>query len=404
VALNQLKRIGLGDFAVNVPGVLFQALMSDSQTRILQNPQVRAVENQKASLKIGDRIPYATGSFQPGVGTVGLNPLVSTQFNFLDTGVNVDITPKVHGRDEVSMHVEVDLSAKSGEVELGGLRQPSVSRRTVVHDIRIREGEISVLGGLLGTQENRTRAGVPGLMEIPGLGRLFGTEKLERNRGELLVVLIPHIVRAPDYSETNLRGVSAGNDQNVKLNFAPRRGPEPAGDAASDSAPAQPPAAAPAAAAEPAPAPPAEATPTPAPAPAPQLTFTPGTVQLEADTPVTVTLQLNNVRDLFSAPMKVVFDPKMLRLESVHPGTLMGADGQQPNFTENIANEIGEATITLNRLPGAAGVTGSGSLLQLTFQALAPGTTTVSVADAALKNTQLQPITVGTPSLSVQVQ
>ena len=70
--------------------------MSDSDTKLIQNPQIRALDGQKASLKIGDRVPVATGSFQPGIGGVGINPLVNTQFQYLDVGVNIDITPRVH--------------------------------------------------------------------------------------------------------------------------------------------------------------------------------------------------------------------------------------------------------------------------------------------------------------------
>jgi general secretion pathway protein D len=401
VALNQIKSLGSGDFSVAVPGGLLQALMTDTNTRVLQQPQVRAVEMQKASLKIGDRIPYATGSFQPGVGSVGLNPLVSTQFNFLDTGVNVDITPKMHGKDEVSLHIEVDVSSKSGEVNLGGLRQPIVSRRTVIHDIRIRDGEINMLGGLLGTQETIARTGVPLLMDIPILGRLFSTETLDRARGELMIVLIPHIVRAPDYSETNLRAVSAGNDQNVKLSIAPRPMP-PAGtgapatpEAPAVTEPAAPPAEAPK---EPAPEAPAQ------PAAGPSLSFNPASVQTELGSAITVPLQVENVQELFTAPLRLKFDPKVLRLTSITPGTLMTADGQKVNFSENTLNDTGEATITLNRIPGTGGVSGSGSLVTLIFQAVGKGTSTVSVVDAGLRNMQLAPITVPPPTLSVVVQ
>jgi general secretion pathway protein D len=408
IPLTELDQLGIGDFSIKAPGGLVKALLTDSTTRVLQQPQVRAVENFKGSLKIGDRIPYATGSFQPGIGTVGgLNPLVSTQFNFLDTGVNVDITPKVHGRNEVSLHVEVDVSTKSGEVDLGGLRQPVVSRRTIVHDVRMREGEVNVLGGLLGTQETTTKAGVPFLMDIPVLGRLFSTEKVDRARGELLIVLIPHVVRAPDYSETNLRGVSAGNDQNVKLNYAP----SPVKEAPSNpSAPSAQPPAAPAPTAPATPAAPAEASAKPpAPEPpqaqaSPRLTFAPTAVQAQLSAPFTVAVQVENVSDLFTAPMRLKFDPKVLRLNSVQPGALMTADGQKVNFTQNTMNDTGEAVITLNRIPGTGGVSGSGQLLVLTFQATGRGTTSVAIVDAALRNMQLQPVAVTPPVLNVVVQ
>ena len=80
-------------------------MMGDSNTKIIQNPQIRALDGQKATLKIGDRVPVATGSFQPGIGGVGINPLVNTQFQYLDVGVNIDITPRVHAGREVTLKI-----------------------------------------------------------------------------------------------------------------------------------------------------------------------------------------------------------------------------------------------------------------------------------------------------------
>ena len=96
INLNRLGNLNATDFTVTIPPATATALFSDSSTKLIQNPQIRAVDGQKASLKIGDRVPVATGSFQPGIGGVGINPLVNTQFQYLDVGVNIDITPKVH--------------------------------------------------------------------------------------------------------------------------------------------------------------------------------------------------------------------------------------------------------------------------------------------------------------------
>ena len=134
------------------------------------------------------------------------------------------------------------------------------------------------------------------------------------------------------------------------------------------------------------------------------MSFAPGTVQTPVNTRVTLTLQLDNVNGLFSAPMRLRFDPKILRLDSVQPGTLLTGDGQKVNFNANTMNDTGEAVITLNRLPGAGGVSGSGPVLQLTFQALASGTSTVSVADPQFKDMQLQPVGVTGPSVQVVVK
>jgi hypothetical protein len=115
-------------------------------------------------------------------------------------------------------------------------------------------------------------------------------------------------------------------------------------------------------------------------------------------------LQLENAADLFTAPMRLKFDPKLLRLTAVRQGGLMGADGQRVNFGENTLNDTGEAIITLNRVPGAGGISGSGALLSLTFQPIARGTTQVQVAEITLRNTKLETIPVTTPGLAVTIQ
>lgn len=398
ISLNKLGSLSTSDFFVTVPGFLFEAVMSDSTTRVLQQPQVRAVENQKASLRIGDKIPYATGSFGGGLGSsvgVGVSPLVSTQFSFAEVGVNVDMIPKIHGRDEVSMHIELEISNVSGHVDIGGVSQPIISQRKIAQDIRVHEGEVNLLGGLMQTQDSKLVAGLPWLANLPVLGVLFGSHHTEKNNGELVIALIPHIIRSQDYTDVNLRGIAAGTDQTVKLSYLPRPEPVP-------EAPATPPAATPA---TPAPTAPAPGTPPASPAAgATRLFFNPETVQTQLGGVGTVALQVENATDLAAAPMKLKFDPKILKLTAVRQGNLLGGDGQKVNFSENTLNDAGETTITLNRLPGTGGINGSGALLTLTFQAVGRGTSTVSLTDIGLKNSQMQPINTPVPSLTVAVQ
>jgi general secretion pathway protein D len=299
------------------------------------------------------------------------------------------------------MHVEVDISNVSGEVEQAGLTQPIISTRRVVHDIRLREGEVNLLGGLMSEQEINSISGIPGLIRIPILKYLFGGENRKRLKGELLIALIPHIVRAPDFDDINRRGISAGSDAVVKLTYAPRTQVTP--PAATPAPAAQPTAPVPVepkpAPVEPTPAAPAAATP----AAGTRLSFIPPAVQGAPGTPFTVTLQIENAVDLFTAPMRIKFDPKMLRLTNVRQGGLVGADGQRINFTENTLNEIGEAVIVLNRMPGSGGISGSGALVQLTFQPVARGETSIALTEITLRNTQLQPISVTLPTLTVNV-
>ena len=211
--------------------------MSDSSTKVMQSPQVRASDGQKVTLKIGEKYPYATGSFQPGVGTVGVSPLVSTQFQFVDTGVNVEMTPHVHGTDEVTLHISVDISSVANTINLGGLSQPVIAQKKNEADIRLKDGEVSLLGGLMQTQDTETETGIPGLVNIPILGKyLFGANSKDKQKEELMIALIPHILRSPDINAVDLRGISAGTDQTVKLSYGPRPDEEAASKAAPTSA------------------------------------------------------------------------------------------------------------------------------------------------------------------------
>jgi general secretion pathway protein D len=132
--------------------------------------------------------------------------------------------------------------------------------------------------------------------------------------------------------------------------------------------------------------------------------FTAATTQAKVNAPVGVQLMVEDVTDLFAAPLKIKYDPKVLRLTSIRPGSIMSGDGSKINFSENTQNDAGEATVVLNRTPGTGSVTGSGSLLNLTFQAVGKGNATVTVVDPELKNLQQQPITVQSPAVTIAVQ
>jgi general secretion pathway protein D len=399
ISLAQISKVSTNDFSLTLPGGFIQALMSDRTTRVLQSPQLRAADGQKATLKIGDRYPYATGSFQPGIGTVGISPLVSTQFQFAEVGVNADITPRIHGATEVSLHVELEISSVKDNIDVGGLKQPVIGQRRVIHDLRVREGEVSVLGGLMQGQDSKVVSGIPGLGDIPIIKRLFSNENIEKNTSELLVVLVPHIVRSPDISEVNLRGVAAGNDQSVKLSYAPRRPAQaPAQPPATPAV--KPPAAAPEAAKPPAPAEPKPAAPTGS----ITLAFNPPALEVKPNASFTVTLQVFGTSDLAAAPMRLRFDSKLLRLTALDRGDLLARDGQQPLLTRSIQGDAGEVAINLTRLPGSGGVTGSGSLMTFTFEAIAPGTATVTLTDLAFTNSQMQPIAAAAPKLMVAIK
>ena len=385
--------------------------MSDRTTRVLQSPQVRASEGQKVTLRIGDKIPYATGSFgYPGAGVgggvgggVGYG-VANTQFNFAEVGVNVDITPQVHGSDEVTLKVAVEISNVRDRVTIGGVEQPIIGQRKSETEIRLREGEVNIIGGLSQSQDTRSVSGIPGISTMPGLGKFLGSESIDKEKGELLIAMIPHIVRTPGYTPENLRGVAAGSDQTVRVSYAARE-PEtiPAGvdkmapqGAAPTVIPSTP--AGPVQPAPPAPVAPDQGT-------GPRLSFVPPALQAQVGAPVVVTLQAQDMADLFgAAPIRIKYDPKVLRLNDIASGDLLGRDGQTVTVAKDIRNDSGEATLTLSRLPGTAGVSGSGALATFSFVAVGKGSANLLVTEFGLRNSQNSPIVIAPPAVKIEVQ
>jgi general secretion pathway protein D len=166
---------------------------------------MRAMDSEKASLKIGDRVPIATGSFQSGLGGS-----VNTQFQYLDVGVNIDITPYVHADNEVTLKMSMEISSVTGVQNIGGFSQPTIGQRRIEHEARLSDGEVNLIGGILQDTDTNSMSGYPWLMKIPILKYLFGQETKERTTTEVVFAITPHIVRGRDVMDDNLRILDVG--------------------------------------------------------------------------------------------------------------------------------------------------------------------------------------------------
>lgn len=217
------------NFVTPIPSATFTFLGSDSNTKVLQNPQIRALDNEHATLKIGDRVPIATGSFTPGIGTGGISPLVNTQFQYLDVGVNIDITPHVHSDKEVTLKLVLEISTVTGSQNIGGINQPTIGQRRIEFDTRLEDGEINLVGGILEDTETTSMSGYPWLTRIPILKYLFGQENKDRRENEIVFAITPHIVRAEEITDENLRLIDIGTGNSVGLRYKERKPAKPNG-------------------------------------------------------------------------------------------------------------------------------------------------------------------------------
>jgi general secretion pathway protein D len=405
--LNTLGNLNATDFQVTIPSANLSAVMGDSDTKMLQNPQVRALDNQKATLKIGERVPVATGSFQPGIGGVGINPLVNTQFQYLDVGVNIDVTPHVHGDREVTLKISMEISSVVGQSSIGGISQPIIGQKKIEHEIRLRDGESSLIGGILDDSQTKSLAGIPGLAQIPILRYLFGQVTQDHSEDETVFVITPHVVRGAMVSELNQRQIDIGTASTIALRHMSR----PA------IAPVVAPAGAPGLQPQgmPAPATPAPMNPTPAtpPAAAPanpsgpgsaNFVFDPGQITATKGNTFVVNLMISGAQNVYSVPVQMSYDPAKLQLVNVSNGGFLSQDGQAVALVKREDESSGTLQVTASRPPGAGGVSGQGAVVTLTFQAKASGQTPLTITRGGARDPGQQAIAVNGAQASVTVQ
>jgi len=411
VLLSQLKNLGTSDFALTLPGATANAILTDDRTKILQDPELRVTDGQKATLKIGSKVPVATGSFQAGVG-VGVtgssgvvNPLVNTQFQYIDVGVNIEVTPRVHPDGDISLKGTVDISQIIGNSPIGGINQPVIGQKKTEIDVRLKEGEQNILAGLIERTATDNVNGIPGLGEVPLMRYLFSDNSHEVEEDETLIVMTPHILRLASLTAANLQSMAAGTDSNVRVyrgdegtsTAAPAAAPEPAPAARQNSGNVAPtPGVTPTAMAQTAPSQGASA--------AAQLHFEPATVVLKAGDTTTLGLAVSNVRDLYSIPLMIHFDPAVVRVEEVRDGGFLSGGSQQVAVVQRIDQQQGQVIVSATRQPNTPGVNGTGTVFGFVVRAIGPGTARLQILQVNAHDSQQQTIPMVSGEATIQVQ
>src|SRR5580704_2736030 len=400
LTLRNLTHLNGSAYSVTLPNFTANALLNDSMTKIIQNPEVRSVDGQPAKLRIGDRVPVATGSFQAGVGvgsTGGsgfVNPLVNTQFQYIDVGVNVDITPRVHPNHEVSMKVSVEVSSVTGQSNIGDIQQPIISQRKLDHEIRLKEGEANILGGLVAKTDTKSLNGWPGLAKVPLLRYLFSEDSKNYEDDEILIILTPRIVRMPEWTRANLRALYSGSESNIQVRRESDVRAPGQEVPQTPTNPANPPGAA-------TPAPGANAAQGGQSA---QMRFEPRSLTLKTGQTSTIGVVVDNVNDLFSIPFLVQYNPAVISVEEVQHGGFLQGGNQEIAIVTNINKEHGQAIISATRQPSTPGVSGTGTIMGIVVKAIAPGTSNLSIVQVNAKDSQQKAIPLVTSEATLQVQ
>ena len=443
--LNTISQgVNTADFYLGVPSAVVNFLENDSHTKILAKPQLRGQEGQALTLNLGSDVPVLATTFgQAAAG--GLATVPTSSYNYRPTGVNLAITARVTYEGEILLDLSVENSAVGAPIDVGGQNAPSFTSRKVHTFLRLREGEPNLLAGMIKQDSLTNRTGVLGLSRIPGLRNLFGRNEITDNDTDIVMLVTPHIARDHELTTKDLGAVYIGTQANVGLSgppqlIAPQPQPEPPPAAApgppatGQTSPAAagvpaPPVGAPAGVPPANPPVPIGVSPVPAPAgtspvpgavpsagqpavigpPAPvttppardilppaappagsvpsqtaaQIIITSPPTMTVASGPYTVPISINNASRLSVITLSVTYNPAVLRVRTVSDGTFMRQGGVTASFTPRPDANTGRVDIAISRVADQAGASGAGLLAALLFDAIAPGTTTLTIAGVA---------------------
>jgi general secretion pathway protein D len=296
------------------------------------------------------------------------------------------------------------VSSVTGQATIGGIQQPIISQRKIEHEIRLKDGEVSILGGLIQRVDTKTLNGWPWLAKVPVMRYLFSTDNVEHQENENLIVLIPRIVRMPDWTKANLRALYSGTETFPAVRkeldvAAPTANPAPQalpGGAAGLASAATPTGAVPVATGDAAAATPQVA--------GPRLHFEPSTLTLSPGQTTTVGIAVDNVSDLHSIPLMLQYNPAIIGVEEVRHGGFLSGGTQEIAIVQRVDKEHGQAIISATRQPNTPGVSGSGTLLGVVIKAMVPGTTTLSIVQINAKDSQQKSIPLVTGEAAIKVQ
>ena len=213
--VSDLDDLTTNNWTLTIPNFIYNFVKTSSQSQILARPQLRITEGEKARLLIGDRVPIPTTTFNTS-NTVGGNIVPLTTFQYTDVGIKIELEPRVHHNREITLKVTVEVSNISDVVMAsGGQEQPVIGTRTIESTIRLKDGETNFLAGLIRTEDLNSEAGIPGLSDVPLLGRLFSNNSANNGRTDVILTMTPHIIRTPSVTEEDLLPIWVGTESKI---------------------------------------------------------------------------------------------------------------------------------------------------------------------------------------------
>jgi general secretion pathway protein D len=307
----------------------------------------------------------------------------------------------VHSDGEITLKVSMDISAVDSFQNIGGISQPVIGQRKIENEVRLKDGEANLMGGMLENSQTRALSGIPGLGQIPILKYLFAQTNTQLSETETVFVLIPHIVRGQFLTELNERGIDVGTANSIAL----RRVSHSVSPAADGATPAASSPTSGGSSQQFTPQPPAQGLPPGVPTPGgASFGFDPPSISQRVGSTFAVNVVVSGVQNAYSVPLQVNYDPKTLQVVNVSNGSFLSQDGQLVTLVKRDDDATGTLQINATRPPGSTGVSGQGTVVTLTFRAKAPGQSNLAISKGGARDPGMQAIPVFGTVAQVTVQ
>ncbi len=415
IRFSQIPYISQADWFLTIPSFTYTLLKQTSDARLVAKPQLRITEGEKASLFIGEEIPIRVTTITPAQTIGVVTPIHSYQYRRV--GIQIDLTPRVHHNNEITLALTVKIESILAEMLEG---QPTFTSRTIESTIRLKDGETNLLAGLIRNEERKSLSGIPGLSDIPVLGKIFSKELTQNIETDIVLTMTPHIIKTPNITEEDLRAIWAGTERAMVYREAPpistleERAVREEIEAAAEKPPAKKPA--PTEKEKEEETPPAEKPPpeeeeaepepeekgeelTPA-----EVTITPASLIVFREERFSVNINLDNARNVGHVPFNLSFNPDVLQIVEVTMGALLGKDGAQVSFVRDYDNKAGQLRVSLARLGKETGVDGSGILCTVVFKAVGAGSTDIVFSNNSVRDATSNTLPANFVPAKIQVQ
>jgi general secretion pathway protein D len=373
ITLTQLKAIGTDSYLFTLPSIIVDFMKQESDAKTLANPKIRVVDNKTAKVSIGDKFPIllSTSTFSPtgtsvttpGAVSTPAGTSIATNVEYKDVGIRLTVEPNIHLNNDVTLKLNLEVSSLGNQVNLGnGTTQYEFGERDAATVLTMRDGETVIIGGMIRDEDRTAVTKVPGLGDVPVLGKLFSDTDKGKITTDIVLTITPHVVRALETPGKEDQAFWSGTEETYSTK--PLFSELPTVGEVKESPPS------------PAPQPQSQP-PSPPTSPPAVLTLRPSEATASLNQEVTLAAEIQNAKDLNEAIVSLSYDPKVLEFKRAVEGPFMRGDGQKTAFVTSTNPASGLINLRIRRVANNGGAKGSGTLFDLSFASKTVGSSAI---------------------------